>query len=121
MSNLQYSQEVHLTVRCQCEKRLICLQDRALLPCIIVPVKPTFMQSLNKSTSLADSNKCQCQYTKCPQVKQRFTYLDRMAGGRATLYFIGFDLSYRPPNGFAAASMEVRAFKLACTDQEGHS
>lgn len=107
---------------------LLYLQDRALLPCIIVPVKPTFMQSLNKSTkfaytisSLADSNKCQCQYTKCPQVKQRFTYLDRMAGGRATLYFIGFDLSYRPPNGFAAASMEVRAFKLACTDQEGQS
>jgi len=38
-----------------------------------------------------------------------------MAGGKATLYLIGLDLSYRPPSGFAAARMDVRAFKLACT------
>ena len=38
-----------------------------------------------------------------------------MAGGKATLYLIGLDLSYRPPCGFAAARMDVRAFRLACT------
>lgn len=42
------------------------------------------------------------------------TYLERIAGGKATLYLMGLDLSYRPPSGFAAASMDVRAFKLAC-------
>ena len=42
------------------------------------------------------------------------THLERIAGGKATLYLMGLDLSYRPPSGFAAASMDVRAFKLAC-------
>lgn len=37
-----------------------------------------------------------------------------MAGGKATLYLMGLDLSYRPLSGFAAASMDVRAFRLAC-------
>jgi len=43
-----------------------------------------------------------------------------MAGGKATLYLIGLDLSYRPPSGFAAARMDVRAFKLACTTAKDH-
>jgi len=29
-------------------------------------------------------------------------------------------LSYRPPSGFAAASMDVRAFKLACARTKDH-
>jgi hypothetical protein len=36
-----------------------------------------------------------------------------MAGGRLTLYFRGFALSYRPPMGLAAARMEARAFRVA--------
>ena len=47
--------------------------------------------------------------------KLNIAHLERMAGGKATLYLIGLDLSYRPPSGFAAARMDVRAFKLACT------
>ncbi len=38
---------------------------------------------------------------------------DRMAGGRATLYFSGLALSYRPPMGLAAARMEARALRVA--------
>lgn len=41
-------------------------------------------------------------------------HLDRMAGGSATLYFSGFERSYRPPTGLAAARMLVRAFSVAC-------
>lgn len=43
-------------------------------------------------------------------------HLERMAGGKATLYLKGFDLSYLPAKGFAAANMEVRAFRVACTN-----
>ncbi len=43
-----------------------------------------------------------------------------MAGGKATLYLIGLDLSYWPPSGFAAARMDVRAFKVAYTTAKDH-
>lgn len=45
---------------------------------------------------------------------QDANYLDKMAGGRATLYRRGLERSYRPPMGFAAARMAVRAFSVAC-------
>lgn len=40
-------------------------------------------------------------------------HLERMAGGRATLYLSGLERSYRPLTGLAAARMLVRAFSVA--------
>lgn len=42
-------------------------------------------------------------------------HLERIAGGSATLYFRGLDLSYRPPSGLAAARMDALAFRVAWT------
>ena len=42
--------------------------------------------------------------------------LDKMAGGRATLYFRGLALSYRPPMGLAAAKIDARALSVACVE-----
>ena len=43
-----------------------------------------------------------------------FNYLDRIAGGNATLYLRGLALSYRPPKGLAAARIDALAFRVAC-------
>ena len=50
-----------------------------------------------------------------------FAYLDKIAGGKATLYFMGFPLSYRPPSGLAAAKIDVRALRVAWTEKAGES
>ena len=41
--------------------------------------------------------------------------LDMMGGEMLMLYLRAFDLSYLPKRGFAAASMLVLAFRVACT------
>ena len=61
---------------------------------------------------LLDTNSSSTWYHSHMQ-QSMATHRDKMAGGSATLYLSGFDLSYLPPTGLAAASMLVRAFNVA--------